>query len=58
MAKISGRQAQASYFAFDVFAAVAAVAAAVLLVIGIHAYLEMTGPVVRLYPSVSGASLW
>lgn len=46
------------FFAFDMFAAVSAVAASILLIIGIHCWSNMTGPLAQLYTPLSGASLW
>lgn len=46
------------FFAFDVFAAVSAIAASILLIVGLHSWSYITGPLARLYTPLSGASLW
>jgi hypothetical protein len=48
----------ASFFAFDMFALASAVAASVLLFIGIQSWFYITNPLARLYAPLSGISLW
>jgi hypothetical protein len=50
--------ATANFFAFDIFAIASAVAASILLFIGIQSWLYITNPLTRLFAPLSGINIW